>query len=165
MFWLISLFVVGFVGVLIGKKEKNSDSGLFCAMFAVLCWMLVCTVAHISFIKPEFSSENIRLISNEVIVLDEHYQKTDKIGNVRFLLPVKDGKLIREKEFVITPNLPEFKEIFNGERKDCYVVKSNKYKEAVLQVYKFKESFFYIGEIIDSIYVLVLPESIANEYY
>lgn len=165
MFWLISLFVVGFVGFLIGKKEMNSDSGLFCAMFAGLCWMLVCATAHTSFIKPEFSSENIKLISNEVIALDEHYQKIDKIGNIKFLLPVKDGKITREKEFVITSNLPEFEEIFSGEREDCYVVKSDKYKEVVLQAYEFNDSFFYIGGFIDPIYILVLPESIANEYY
>lgn len=159
MFWLISLFVVGFFGFLVGKKENGSDSGMFCAMFVALCWTLICAAAHTCFIKPEFSSENIKLISNEVIVLDEHYQKTDKSGNVKFLLSVKDGKITREKEFVITPNLPEFEEIFNGEREECYVVKSDKYKEVVLQVYKFKDSFFYVGDFIDSIYVLVLPEN------
>ena len=162
MFWLILTIVVCCIAFIIGNYFEMRPMGGYYVLISFLLCGLVCSLFHV-YMKPEFSAENIRLVDNDVIRLDEHFHKKDIEGNIRVLIPVSVNKGTRDYEFVITSDLPEFEEIFNGKRKSCYVIKSDKYKDVVLQVYKFKSSFFCIGDLVDPIYILAIPENHVYE--
>lgn len=159
MIWVIILVVV-VIAVVIYSAWYTWDclATLMAALYTTLILTCVLGIGH-ALTAPEFAIENVKLFETRPVALEECFSKKSSDGSTIVIIPV-NGK---DKQFVITEELPRFEELFDAPNQEYYVVRSAEASEVVLETYGYKGSFWYLENFGMSMHVLVIPESFEYE--
>lgn len=159
MFWVI-LLVVAVIAVAIYSAwvTRNHWAAIVSALYTSLIFLCILGIGH-AVTEPEFAIENVKLFETRPVALEECFSKKSSDGSTIVIISV-NGK---DKQFVITEELPRFEELFDAPNQEYYVVRSAEASEVVLETYGYKGNFWYIENFGMSMHVLVIPESFEYE--